>query len=109
MSVQSKAKQHSNVVSLAQARKLKKASEHDPNYEDKIASMSKVELLEEMVRFQEERSSRGHLTVGMMVRGKVLFAALHNNAETEELKLLSGSYRRHLEHELAAYIQQNDS
>lgn len=67
--------------------------------------MSKMELLEEMVRFQEERSQRGQLTLTMMVRGRILFRALEINAETDELRLLASSYRRHLEHEIEIHTR----
>jgi hypothetical protein len=94
----------SNVISLNAIRKIKDAEIGDTAYQHLIDSMDKLELLEEMVRFQEERSRVGFLTPEMMVRGRILFNALENSAETEELKLLTGSYRRHLEHELAAYL-----
>lgn len=67
--------------------------------------MNKIELLEEMVRFQEERTSKGGLNLTMMVRGKILFRALELHAETQELKLLASSYRRHLEHEIELSLQ----
>jgi hypothetical protein len=89
----------SKVVSLDLVRQMKDAEALDPLYEQRIARMDKLELLEEMVRFQEERSRSGQLTLAMMIRGRVLFRALEANAETQELKILSGSYRRHLEHE----------
>lgn len=93
----------SNVVSMQAARDLRKQTqqEEDHAYHAKILCMDKVELLEEMVRFQQERSSIGSLTTEMMVRGRILFRALEENAETQELKILSRSYRRHLEFELA--------
>ena len=53
-----------------------------------------------MVRFQEERSRVGKLTPRMMREGRHLFQALENLAETKELKILAGSYRKHLELEL---------
>jgi hypothetical protein len=62
--------------------------------------MEKVELLEEMVRFQEERSKLGQLSPQMMREGRHLFQALESSAETRELRTLAGSYRRHLELEL---------
>ncbi len=92
------------VLSFQAAQEIKKARTEDPAYEQKIASMDKFELLEEMIRFQEERSRVGELTLGMMVRGKCLFQALEENAETRELTLLTRSYRRHLEHEMADYL-----
>lgn len=90
----------SNVVSLKAVRELKSCEAEELAYRAMIISMDKLELLEEMVRFQEERSSLGHLTPKMMTRGKILFSALEQTAETQELRLLTGSYRRHLEHEL---------
>lgn len=95
----------SNVVSLLAARQIREAE--DLEYRSRILTMDKLELLEEMVRFQEERSRLGHLSLQMMLRGKILFKALEENAETEELKLLTRSYRRHLEFEIAAYRQQS--
>jgi|GEM_PF-977708 len=93
----------SNVVSLNAARMMKQADDYA--YRARILGMDKLELLEEMVRFQEERSALGHLTPEMMVRGKILFKALEDTAETHELQLLTRSYRRHLEFELRDYMR----
>ena len=90
---------------LDAARKLKEAENDDLAYRARILVMDKLELLEEMVRFQEERSRIGELTLPMMIRGKVLFKALEETAETQELKLLTRSYRRHLEFELSEYVK----
>jgi hypothetical protein len=89
----------SNVVSLDQFRGLKK-SECDPMYKNRIKQMDCFQLLEEMVKFQLERSNTGYLTPKMMIEGIVLFQALEDNAITNELRLLTRSYRRHLQHEL---------
>ncbi|MCM2324778.1 MAG: hypothetical protein NDJ90_16080 [Oligoflexia bacterium] len=94
-----------NVVSLQAAREIRKAQDEDLAYQARIIVMDKLELLEEMVRFQEERSRLGELTLPMMIRGKILFKALEQNAETHELKLLTRSYRRHLEFEMAALLK----
>jgi phage terminase large subunit-like protein len=91
-----------NVVSLKAVREIKDAEAEDIAYRAMILSMSKLELLEEMVRYQEERSRIGHLTPSLMIRGKFLFKALEESAETHELRLLTCSYRRHLEHEYRA-------
>lgn len=96
----------SNIVSLKAIRDVKQAQSEDHEYRAKILTMEKVELLEEMVRFQEERTRVGKLTPAMMVQGKVLFKALEESAETQELKILTRSYRRHLEYELADYLKQ---
>jgi hypothetical protein len=94
-----------NVVSLKAARELKQSKPEDEAYKAHILVMDKLELLEEMVRFQEERARVGHLTPSMMLRGKVLFRALEESAETQELRLLTRSYRRHLDYELSAYLE----
>jgi hypothetical protein len=91
------------VVSLKAVREIKDAQGEEHAYRARILTMDKMELLEEMVRFQEERSRTGHLTVSMMTRGQVLFKALEDSAETQELRLLTRSYRRHLEYELTAH------
>ncbi len=75
------------------------------DYTKRIRAMDKLGLMEEMVRFQETRSSIGHLTPEMMLNGKVLFKALTEAAETKELKLLAGSYCRHLEYEYQEYLK----
>jgi hypothetical protein len=87
-----------NIINLTAERFSR--TKNDPQYETKIARMNKYELLEEMVRFQEERAEKGRLSLEMMVRGQILFRALENTAETSELRLLASSYRRHLEHEI---------
>jgi hypothetical protein len=92
-----------NVVSLKAVREIKNAQTEDFAYHAQILAMDKLQLLEEMVRFQEERSRVGELTLQMMVRGRILFKALEENAETQELRILTRSYRRHLECELTEY------
>ncbi|MGE0614506.1 MAG: hypothetical protein AB7P04_02610 [Bacteriovoracia bacterium] len=93
------------IVSLKAAREVKQAQAEFPEYQAKIKAMEKLDLLNEMVRFQEERSKLGHLTASMMVRGQILFKALEENAETEALLVLTRSYRQHLEYELEDYLR----
>ena len=93
------------IISIDQARLKRQQSNSEENqlelrYRAKIQGMEKVELLEEMVRFQEERSKVGQLTPQMMRQGRHLFQALESAAETRELRTLAGSYRKHLELEL---------
>lgn len=92
----------SNVVSLRAYKALKETDAEELAYRARILSMTKVDLLEEMVRFQEERKSAGILTPPLMIRGLHLFRALEESADSQELKILSRSYRRHLEYEIAA-------
>lgn len=93
------------LVSIDAFRQYKKAQEEEGLYRNYVACLDKLELLNEMVRFQEERSKIGHLTPLLMVRGRILFAALEKNAETETLRMLSRSYKRHLEYELADFLE----
>jgi hypothetical protein len=95
----------SNIVSLQAAREIREAEHEDHAYRALILSMDKLELLEEMVRFQEERSRLGELTLAMMIKGRYLFKALEETAETQELKILTRSYRRHLDCEIEDYRQ----
>jgi hypothetical protein len=89
-----------NIVSIKAFKAMKEAENEEYAYRAKILSMDKLSLLNEMVTFQEERAATGNLTPGLMIRGKILFKALEENAETDALKSLSRSYRRHLEMEL---------
>ena len=93
-------KQNDNVVDFVAERNKRGSVKQDPYYQMQINRMGKIELLEEMVRFQEERSQKGKLSLTMMVRGRILFRALETQAETDELRLLASSYRRHLENEI---------
>jgi len=93
------------VISIDSMRRMRRLQNQAPSddeyaYQARILGMDKLALLEEMVRFQQERSERGDLTPEMMSRGRYLFKALEEKAETEELRLLARSYRRHLDHEL---------
>lgn len=92
----------SNVISLRAFKALRDTDAEELGYRARILSMSKVELLEEMVRFQEERKAVGTLTPILMKRGLHLFRSLEECADSQELKILSRSYRRHLEYEIAA-------
>lgn len=92
-----------NTVSLTAIRELRKAEAEDLAYQARILSMSKVELLNEMVAFQEERAKAGVLSAALLIRGRVLFRALEEHAETDALRALTRSYRRHLEYEIQDY------
>lgn len=98
-----------NVISLEATRKIKRAETYIEEYKHKISKMDKLELLEEMVRFQEKRSQLGQLTPKLMILGQTLFRALEQNAESDGLRTLTRSYRRHLELELAEYRKNQQS
>lgn len=93
------------VIYLNKFKNIKKENEIILSYKARLFSMDKLELLEEMVLFQHERTKIGHLTIDLILLGRVLFELLEKNAETHELKLLSRSYRRHLEYEYNAYMK----
>ncbi|MBL7714011.1 MAG: hypothetical protein JNL01_01000 [Bdellovibrionales bacterium] len=92
-----------NIVSLSKFKVLKAAEDQEMAYKARILGMDKLQLLEEMVRFQEEKANAasGKMSVEMMIRGHYLFKQLEEHAETQELRILTRSYRRHLEMELA--------
>lgn len=88
------------VIDLELERKKRGLMPHDPTYQIKINKMDKMELLEEMVRFNDSRSKGEKMSLALMIQGRILFKALELMAQTQELRLLAGSYRKHLEHEL---------
>jgi hypothetical protein len=102
-------KHQENVIDFVVERNKRGLAKHDPYYQMHINRMCKIELLEEMVRFQEERSAKNELSLTMMVRGRILFRALEQQAETDELRTLASSYRRHLEHEIDNEIKNTSS
>lgn len=101
------------IISISEARKLRlklaREDEHAEEYayQAKILGMDKLELLEEMLRFNQEKTEQGELSIQKINRGKYLFKALEERAETEELRLLARSYRRHLQSELTARISKS--
>ncbi len=97
------------IFSIQAMREVKQVEQEDPMYKIRIEEMDKVQLLEEMVRFQEERSQLGELNVNLMVKGRILFRALEEHAETSALRALTKSYRRHLEYELADYLEKSNT
>ncbi len=68
-------------------------------YERKVASMDKVTLLDEMIRFQDEQMRSREPSREQLIRGRILFQALLRTAETDELRKLSGDYKTRLEDE----------
>ena len=84
----------------AKTKKTAKRKVVAHNYEDYYASMDAISLMEEMVRFQEERSMIGELTPSLINRGIPLFTAISQQCKTQELRLLSTSYLRHLQLEI---------
>lgn len=89
-----------NVVSLAKFRSDRSVKMEDQAYRAKVASMDKIALMEEMVRWQETRSAgdRSQLSV---VRGRIIFDQLEKTCCTPEMKTLASSYKRQLESEFS--------
>lgn len=101
-----------NIISFQSFQAAKALRQNEQNlldYQARLLSMDKVELLDEMVNFQKERTQRGQLTLDLVLKGRHLFKLLEENAETEELRTLTRSYRRHLDHEYATMTQQSSS
>ncbi len=99
----------SPVIDLNAVREAKKMRQSDPQYQAKLERMDKLELLEEMMRFQQQRTAAGKLTLKLMVRGQILFQILETQAETHELRELAMTYGRHLKLEMDAFIKTRKS
>lgn len=93
-----------DVVNL-NVKRRRVPSEVSDKYVIEIAQLDKLELLEEMLHFQEERKQVGFLTPEMMVLGQILYQAIADSAETPELRNLTQSYTRHLKYEYEAYLK----
>lgn len=63
----------------------------------RYAKMSKLELLDEMVVFQDEVGKNRGLSIPLMWRGKVLFELLRGCAETQEFSIFVQKYLNHIE------------
>lgn len=99
----------SKIFSIKAAMAVRDQENEELVYHARILGMSKLELLEEMVRFQEERGENGDLSLSLMIRGRHLFKALEESAESNELRSLTRSYRRHLELELTEFKRKSTS
>lgn len=86
----------SNVIRLDAFRK----DDFVENYRYRLRNMSKNELLEEMVSFQEESSQLKTPTIRLASCGYYLYRMLKVVADTEELRILSRSYYKHLEYQI---------
>jgi len=73
------------------------------DYKDKIQSLPKPDLLNEMLRFQEQRQTEG-LTPQTMVQGRVLFDLVERTAETQQLKSLSQSIKKGIDQAYLKYL-----
>jgi hypothetical protein len=88
-----------NVISLNEVRRNKAEQEKnrearpDYAYQAAILGMDRLELIAEMVRFQEERT-QGGLTPKLIAEGLILFKALETSADTFQLRDLARNYRR---------------
>lgn len=89
------------VIKLSDFRKNKTYDEQINHWDRIFSQVDKMELLEHMVRFQEDRQRHVGLTEEMVCRGVPLFEQLKATAETEELYILCNSYHKHLLSELA--------
>jgi hypothetical protein len=97
-----------NVICLNEVRKNKaeqarnQETRPDYAYHAAILGMDRLELVAEMVRFQEERVQSG-LTPDLIARGLILFKALETSAETPALQNLARSYRRDLNYQARTF------
>ena len=94
---------NAKIVCLKAVREQKQIENSELAYRAKILQMSKPELIQEMMLFQEKRTQQGRLTAEMMVQGQCLFELIEKTAETQVLADLAKSYRRHLRYELQSY------
>ncbi len=95
---------NAKIIDLDGFKKIQTSRKTHSEYQLYIDSLDKLDLLNEMIRYQQHRTEVGQLTPEMMTKGMVLFRALELEAESEGLRSLAGSYRRHLEHEMADHL-----
>lgn len=71
----------------------------DKTYEAKIEKMDMIQVMQEMVEFQQIRTKTGHLTIELIRKGLPLFKRLMDSATTDELRVFASSYYKHLQKE----------
>jgi len=86
----------SNIVSLSSFRD----EFSNPTYSAKIAQMDRLELVNEVVNFNEERYMNGGLNKDLIVKGLILFKNMAENSATSNFREFARSYHKHLELEM---------
>jgi hypothetical protein len=89
-----------NPICLNQFKKYKKEQRNQGLYSIKLKQMNKTELLEELIRFQKERSLFEGPSLEMILQGELLFQALITHCESTEMQKFAKTYLKHLKHEL---------
>ncbi len=92
---------NAKIIELKSFKELRNNRQSQLEYQAYIDSLDKLELLNEMIRYQEKRSEKDELTHELLEQGLILFRTLELEADTDALQALARSYRRHLEYEAA--------
>lgn len=89
----------SNIVNLSSFRD----EFCNPAYAAKIAKMDRLDLVNEVIHFNEERYINGGLNKDLIIRGLLLFKNMGENATTQNFKEFAMTYCKHLELELQVF------
>jgi hypothetical protein len=88
----------SNVIQLDQYRTKLMVN----TYRDVLRCMTKLELLDEHVRWVDERNEYGD-SYQVFLMGKELYTTLYNKAETLDLRSLCAEYLKEIDKHLRYY------
>jgi len=85
-----------------QAAKNKKQNQNtDPLFQKQVDRMDRLQLMEEMIKYNDKRKeSKDPNGLFWIIRGIILFTAIEHKCETNDMKALASSYRRHLQIQL---------
>ena len=97
------------VISICTKLAIKKAKQACDEYKAYIEAADKLELLEEMVDYNQYWDSVDTPDLHMIIKGMILFGVLKNRCETSELKDSVTFYYNLLEMELNNYERNFES
>ena len=96
-----------NVISLDTKLKINKAKHECKEYEAKIKAMNNEQLLQEMIKFQEDWALMDIPALEAILKGMIFFSKLKESVDTKELKDMVEFYYSLLEQELKEYERQH--
>lgn len=88
----------SQIISIQKAQLKKEAQKAVLAHRERLLALTKTELLEEMVQFQNRQSLADPMPAENLYWGRALFERIEEVAETRELQILSRSFLRQLDY-----------
>ncbi len=70
-------------------------------YREELLIMPRIDLLQEMMKYQEEAEKLKTQPYPFLQKGSVLFSVIEFVAQTDDLRSIASAYRRHLDFQMS--------